>query len=186
MRKFVVTSLMMSCLLATLTVASNVTPQEDVESYTKIGQQMPSFTVTDLDGTRINIASLKGKVVLVNFWATWCTPCLAELPRLEKQIWKKFKSDDFVMLAIAREQSDDEVAAFKKERRLTFPMASDPTREIFKLFGNGGIPRSYVVGRDGNILYQSDGYVPSEFGKMAKLIERELKKAKETTVEQTR
>lgn len=147
---------------------------------------MPAFTVTDLDGTEINIASLRGKVVLINFWATWCSPCLAELPRLEKQIWQKFKSDDFVMLAIAREQSDEEVAAFKKERGLTFPMASDPTRAIFKLFGNGGIPRSYVVGRDGNILYQSDGYVPSEFGKMTKLIERELKKPKEVKAGLTR
>lgn len=178
MSKLILASLLLLGLFLVLTPARSLPSQEEVESYTKVGQQMPSFTVTELGGTEISIDALKGKVVLVNFWATWCAPCLAELPRLEKQIWQKFKSDDFVMIAIAREQSDEEVAAFKKERRLTFPMASDPDREIFKLFGNGGIPRSYVVGTDGKILYQSDGYVPSEFGKMKTLIEKELKKVK--------
>lgn len=116
---------------------------------------------------------------MVTFWATWCSPCLTELPRLEKDIWQIFKSDDFVMIAIAREQSDEEISAFKLEHRLTFPMASDPDRAIFNLFGNGGIPRNYVVGTDGRILYQSDGYVPSEFRKMKTVIERELKKVKD-------
>jgi len=117
--------------------------------------------------------------VFLNFWATWCAPCLAELPRLEKEIWRKFNSEDFVMIAIAREQTNDEIAEFKNQRRLTFPMASDPKREIFSLFANGGIPRSYVVSGDGQILYQSDGYVPSEFKKMKTVMEKELKKLRE-------
>jgi peroxiredoxin len=183
-RRFKLTKVVLGCVVLlffclALVPARALPSQEEIESYTKVGQQMPSFTVTELGGAEINMDSLKGKVVLVNFWATWCAPCLVELPRLEKQIWQKFKSDDFVMRAIAREQSDTEIAAFKKERRLTFPMASDPDREIFKLFGNGGIPRNYVVGTDGKILFQSDGYAASEFGKMTALIDKELKKAKE-------
>jgi len=178
------TKLFIGCLVL-LTVllpqlgASSAQPQDSIESYTKVGQQIPSFRIMDLAGNEINTDALRGKVVFVNFWATWCAPCLAELPRLEKEIWRKFKSEDFVMIAIAREQSKDEIAEFKIARQLTFPMASDPQREIFSLFANGGIPRSYVVSGDGQILYQSDGYVPSEFGKLKSVIEKELRKLRE-------
>lgn len=176
MTKLIAGSLGLLCLCVVLVRSQAFLQQDDVESYTKVGQLMPSFTVTDLGGTQINIGDLKGKVVLVNFWATWCHPCLVELPRLEKQVWRRFKSDDFVMIAIAREQSDKDVAAFKKKRRLTFPMAADPQREIYKLFGPEGLPRSYVVGSDGKILYQTVGYAPSEFVEMTRIIEKELAK----------
>ena len=82
------------------------------------------------------------------------------------------------MVAIAREQSEKEISDFRKQNRYSFPMASDPQREIFKLFANGGIPRSYVVGRDGTILYQSVGYAPQEFDKMKKILGQELEKKK--------
>lgn len=150
--------------------------QDDIESYTKVGQTMPSFSVRTLDGKRVATNSLKGKVALINFWATWCPPCQTEMPRLEKEVWRKFKSDDFVMVAIAREQTEQEITAFRKEYGFSFPMASDPNREIFKLFGNGGIPRSYVIDENGKILFQSVGYAPVEFDKMKKVLETELER----------
>lgn len=143
---------------------------------------MPTFSVTTLDGTQIKIADLTGKVVLGNFWATWCPPCLIELLRLEKEVWRKHKSSpDFVMVAIAREQSETEIAAFRKEYGYSFPMAADPQREAYKLFGDGGIPRSYVVGQEGQILYQSVGYDRAEFEQMKKVIEKELAKVAKAT-----
>jgi peroxiredoxin len=156
--------------------------QDEIESYTKIGQKMPVFAITDTDGKSINIADLKDKVVLVNFWATWCMPCFAELPGLEKNIWLKFKSDDFVMVAIAREQSNQEIIAFKNRLNFTFPIAADPKREVYSLFGNGGIPRSYVV-FDGNILYQSVGYNDEGIDEIKKVIETALKKIKKSKKE---
>ncbi len=166
------------CLAAAVAVHSqHFLPQDEIVSYTKVGQQMPSFSVTTLDGTQLKIADLKGKVVIVNFWATWCPPCLVEMPRLEKEVWRKYKtSTDFVMIAIAREQSEQEIAGFKKENSFSFPMAADPKREAYRLFGSGGIPRSYVVGTDGQILYQSVGYNPAEFDQMKKVVEKELAK----------
>ncbi len=174
--KLVTVCLLLLCLCPTLVRPQTLMPQDNIESYTKVGQTMPSFTVTELGGAQINVSELKGKVVLVNFWATWCSPCLAEMPRLEKEVWRKYKSADFVMVAIAREQSEQEIAAFRKRYKFSFPMASDPQREVYKLFGSGGIPRSYVVGKDGTILYQSIGYKPSEFDQMKKVIEKELAK----------
>jgi peroxiredoxin len=176
------TSLCLLLLLAfpALVASQNFAPQDDMESYTRVGDKMPAFTITDLSGREINTASIKGKVVLVNFWATWCPPCLVEMPRLEKEVWRKYKDADFVMVAIAREQSEQEIAEFQKENGLTFPFAADPQREVYKLFGNGGIPRSYVVGADGKILYQSVGYHPTEFDLMKKAIEKELAKIQKT------
>jgi peroxiredoxin len=164
------------CLYAAPAYPQRFLAQDDIESYTKVGQNMPAFTVTDMSGAQINTSELKGKVVLINFWATWCPPCLVELPRLENEVWQKYRGTDFVMLAIAREQSDEEIAAFRKEYGFSFPMASDPQREVYKLFGNGGIPRSYVVGADGKILFQSVGYIAAEFDQMKKMIEKELAK----------
>jgi len=164
-------------LLLLLLFPAPAAAQGDVKSYTREGQPMPAFSFTTLDGKRTSIEELKGKVVYVNFWATWCPPCLAEMPRMEREVWQKYKSSpDFFMVAIAREQTADEIAPFMKQNRLTFPAAPDPDREVYRLFGDGGIPRSYVVGRDGRILFQSVGYDGGDFSKMKSVISKALAK----------
>jgi thiol-disulfide isomerase/thioredoxin len=169
--------LLLLCLLPVAPPTTTRAAQDDIQSYTHTGQKMPAFSFTTLDGKQSSIGDLKGKVVFVNFWATWCPPCLAEMPRMEREVWRKFKaSPDFFMVAIAREQTSEEIAPFLKENHLTFPVAPDPAREVFRLFGNGGIPRSYVVGRDGQILFQSVGYNGGEFEQLKKVLTKELSK----------
>ncbi|HEX8503516.1 MAG TPA: TlpA disulfide reductase family protein [Pyrinomonadaceae bacterium] len=163
------------CSLTLLLCLAPAAAQDEIKSHTSVGDAMPAFSFTTLDGRKASTEELKGKVVYVNFWATWCGPCLAEMPRMEREVWQRYKSaPDFFMVAIAREQTRAEIEPYMKENRLTFPVASDPAREVFRLFGNGGIPRSYVVGRDGRILYQSVGYDEGDFSKMKSVIAKAL------------
>jgi peroxiredoxin len=116
-------------------------------------RQHADFTLTDLDGRSWNLRSLKGKIVLVNFWATWCPPCRKELPDLE-QIYEKYKDQGLVVLAITDEQTA-KVKPFILDRKLTYPILLDPSRKVNDALNIEGIPRSFVYDRDGKIVAQA-------------------------------
>src|SRR6516165_9070658 len=106
-------------------------PSTEETTITKVGQEAPAFSVLTLDGKTIDSKALKGKVVLLDFFATWCRPCLAEMPHLEKEVWQKFKDKGLVVLAIGREHQNSELLDFQKKRSFTFPMAGDAKREVY-------------------------------------------------------
>jgi peroxiredoxin len=147
-------------------------------ALTRVGQQVPGFTVTTLDGMKFDTAALKGKVIVLSFWATWCAPCQEELPRLDRELWQVYRGDNFALLAIAREQSNAEIGAYQKRKHLNLPMAADPRRAIYSRFATEGIPRTFLIGADGRILYQTFGYMPSDFGHMKDMIRKELGKTR--------
>lgn len=138
-------------------------------TLTKKGQTVPKFKVTTLEGKEISVSDLKGKVVLINFFATWCPPCKAEMPHLEKDIWQKYKNrEDFYLLSIGREHKAAELLKFKNEKGFTFPIAPDPKRAVFSLFARKMIPRNYLIDQSGRIAFQAIGYAPEEFEQMKK------------------
>jgi len=145
-------------------------------AFTRVGDHVPSFAVTTLDGKAFSTQELKGKVLVINLWATWCGPCRQEMPRLEREVWNVFKSQNFAMVAIAREETESLITGFRESNGFTFPMAADPEREIYKHFADAGIPRTYIIGRDGTILHQSLGYEPDEFESLVKTLREELGK----------
>lgn len=165
---------MATCVIGVFFLVSCARSQEFV-SYTKVGDPILSFSLMTLEGAAFNIEEMKGKVVLVNFWATWCAPCLTEMPMLEKEVWQKHKGNDFEMIAIAREQGSQEIKVFQEKNKFTFPMGPDPQKAIYSKFSNAGIPRNYLVNRQGQIIYQSTGFNPKDFRELIALLEKELK-----------
>jgi peroxiredoxin len=111
------------------------------------------FTLTDIEGKAWTLSGLRGKVVLVNFWATWCPPCRKEMPDLES-FYERFKDQGFVILAI----SDEDVAKVKPfiaQRSISYTILLDPGRKVNKLFAVDGIPKSFVYDRDGKLVAES-------------------------------
>ena len=116
-------------------------------------RQKADFTLTDLNGKSWTLSELRGKVVLVNFWATWCPPCRKEMPDLEA-LYNRFKDQGLVILAISDEEAE-KVQPFISERKITYPVMLDPERKVNDLFQVEGIPKSFVYNRDGKLVAQS-------------------------------
>jgi peroxiredoxin len=116
-------------------------------------RQDADFTLADLQGKPWNLRSLRGKVVLVNFWATWCPPCRKEMPDLNA-LYQRFQDQGFVILAISDEETD-KVIPFITERKISYPILLDPGRKVNDLFQVEGIPKSFVYDREGKLVAQS-------------------------------
>ncbi|MGD0793185.1 MAG: TlpA disulfide reductase family protein [Terriglobales bacterium] len=111
------------------------------------------FTLKDLSGKTWTFAELRGKVVLVNFWATWCPPCRKEMPDLET-LYERFESKGLVVLGISDEEAA-KVEPFIRERKVSFPVLLDPGRKVNEMFVVEGIPKSFVYDREGKLVAQS-------------------------------
>ncbi len=116
-------------------------------------RQNADFTLTDLQGKAWHFQDLRGKVVLVNFWATWCPPCRKEMPDLDT-LFNRFKDQGFVVLAISDEEAA-KVVPFIGERKISYPILLDPGRKVNELFQVEGIPKSFVYDRVGKLVAQS-------------------------------
>jgi peroxiredoxin len=115
--------------------------------------QKADFTLTDLTGKAWTLSSLKGKVVLVNFWATWCPPCRKEMPDLET-LSHRFASQGLVVLAISDEDAG-KVSPFLAEHKFTYPVLLDPGSKVHESFHVDGIPKTFIFDRDGRLAAQS-------------------------------
>ena len=151
-------------------------PTPEQATLVKDGMVAPDFELTMFDGSVVKLADLKGKVVLLNFWATWCPPCRKELSRVEKDIIEKFKGQDFVFLPVSRGEKKEVVAAFREKMGYTFPMGLDADSNIYKKYAETYIPRNFLIGKDGKVVKASVGYDEAEFAELIELIEKEIKK----------
>ncbi|PYS80607.1 MAG: hypothetical protein DMF70_10555 [Acidobacteria bacterium] len=112
-----------------------------------------NFTLTDLQGKSWTLQALRGKVVLVNFWATWCQPCRREMPDLDA-LYQRFKDQGLVVLAISDEEAG-KINELLAEKKVSYPILLDPGSRVYKLFRLDGIPKSFVYDRDGQLVSQA-------------------------------
>jgi len=116
-------------------------------------RQQVDFTLTDLQGKTWSLGQLRGKVVMVNFWATWCPPCQKEMPDLQA-LYSRFKDQGFVILALSDEEVG-KVQPFITQRQITYPILLDPGGKVAESFRVEGIPKSFVYNREGKLVAQS-------------------------------
>lgn len=141
----------------------------------KLGDPIPAITLNSETYGNITPADLKGKVVLVSLFATWCPPCQLELAEVQKTLYPKYKNNaDFKLLVIGREHTEADLKKYNERKKFTFPLYPDPKREVFSLFADQTIPRAYLFGKDGKLIYTSSGYTKEEFQTLMDKIEAAL------------
>jgi len=124
----------------------------------------PNFTLQSRDGKPVSLGDLKGQVVMVNFWATWCKPCRQEMPHLEA-LYKRYNSLGFTLLGVNVEDNPEGAKKWLQENGpVTFPVLLDPKNQVSKLYEVVSMPSTVIVGRDGTMRYIHHGYEPGVEG----------------------
>jgi len=112
-------------------------------------QQARDFKVAALDGSRLSLADLKGKVVFLNLWATWCGPCKEEMPAMER-LWQRFKGDGLVVIALSMDSGGAKIVKpYIEQAKYTYPIGLDPKMEIAQLYGAHSVPSTFIIDRNG-------------------------------------
>jgi cytochrome c biogenesis protein CcmG/thiol:disulfide interchange protein DsbE len=118
----------------------------------QLGLEVPDFTFRNIDGKEVSLSGQRGKVVLVNVWATWCPPCRQEMPSMQR-LYEKFKDQNFEILAVSIDSEGGEtVAPFMRKMNLTFPALLDREETIRPLYGITGVPESFVIDKKGILV----------------------------------
>ena len=110
----------------------------------------PDFTLTTLDGAQIRLSSLKGRVVVINFWASWCGPCRQEAPILER-VWQEYKDKGVVVIGVAYTDTEANAKAFLQQYGSTYPNGLDIGTKISEMYNIQGVPETFIIDRAGNI-----------------------------------
>ncbi|MDP6276579.1 MAG: TlpA disulfide reductase family protein [Candidatus Marinimicrobia bacterium] len=144
----------------------------------RVGDESPNFKMQLIDGTTISKKDLKGKVAVLQFTASWCSVCRKETPHLEKDVWQKYKNEDFILIGVDRDEPLDVVQKFTKEMKVTYPMALDPGANIFALFADreAGVTRNIVLDKNGKIVFLTRLFEEKEFKAMTVKIDELLNK----------
>jgi peroxiredoxin len=129
----------------------------------------PDFTLPARDGGKLRLSELKGQVVMINFWATWCGPCRQEMPLLQ-QIQAKYEPLGFTLLGINVEPDSAEAQAWLTKVPVSFPILFDRQNQVAESFGVEGMPSSVFIDRSGNVRYVHRGYKPGDEAKYADMV----------------
>ena len=162
----------LSILLIINSCTEKVKEQGDRGYDVKVGDNVENIKFNLIDGTTLSLAELKGKVVVLQFTASWCSVCRKEMPFLESEVWQQYKDDDFVLIGVDLDEPMEKVQAFVEKMQTTYPMSLDPGGLIFSKFSykGAGVTRNVVIGKDGRIAYLTRLFQREEFDLMKEKI----------------
>ena len=142
----------------------------------KTGDLAPDFIISEAGGSSYRLSDLRGKVVMLQFTASWCSVCRKEMPFIENEIWKPAMGPDLAIIGIDRDEPLETVIKFKKDLGVTYPLALDPGAEIFGLYAlkEAGVTRNVIIDRNGKIIFLTRLFDREEFDLMKKVIFTEL------------
>ncbi len=134
----------------------------------KTGDIAPDFVIQEAGGDTYNLSDLRGRVVMLQFTASWCSVCREEMPFIETEIWQEWKDQGLSVIGIDRDEPADKVLDFKKNMGVTYPLALDPGAEIFGLYAlkEAGVTRNVIIDRSGKIIFLTRLFDRDEFDKM--------------------
>lgn len=153
-------SILLGCLL--MISAQAAERQQPKLGYNLTAQSenlpAPDFTLEDIDAKKFSLKDYRGKVIMLNFWATWCPPCRREMPSMER-LHQKFANKDFVVLAVNQMEDGDQVFTFTGDLGvdLTFPILFDKDSSVSHAYGVMGLPTTYLIDKKGNVRFRAIG-----------------------------
>ena len=157
------------------TTAPAPEPQTPATSEVSIGSTLPPFTAKMLDGSPMSLADKRGKVVLLNLWATWCGPCVFEIPELEK-LHQQYAARGFEVLGVSLDEGDPQgVADFVKEHKMTYPVALDPEGKMANILQTSIIPTSVLLDRNGKVVWKKYEALTGPDAELNKAVEAALR-----------
>jgi peroxiredoxin len=162
----------------TSTVNKKSKKLEDRGYIVNVGDTAPNFTVEYLDGTAKQLSDFKGKVIMLQFTASWCGVCRKEMPHIEADIWQKHKSNpDFVLLGVDLKEKLDVIKEFIEKTGINYPLVLDPKGEIFARYAekNAGVTRNVIIDKSGKITFLTRLFDENEFNEMKAHIDKLLK-----------
>jgi peroxiredoxin len=163
-------------IITCLFVTSLITYGQDDATLVKVGDLAPDFSFAAESGKSTKLSDLKGKVIWINFFATWCPPCRQELPHLQKAVYDKLKNNPgFELIILGREHTWEEINKFKTEQKFTMPFYPDMGRKVFSLYASQNIPRNFIIDKSGKIAVASTGFNEKEFNEIIGKVEDLIK-----------
>ena len=143
----------------------------------KVGDEAPKIDLELLDGQLLTNENLRGKVVVIQFTASWCSVCIKEMPHLEKEMWQRFKNDDFMLIGVDLKEELNVVKEFIQSTEVTYPFTIDKDGSFFESFTNpgAGVTRNIIIDKTGKISFLTRLFDPKEFQEMIEHIEMLLK-----------
>ena len=163
--------ILLSMLLVSFISSSHTS--DDRGYSVKVGDIAPKIDLELLDGRKLTNENIMGKVVVIQFTASWCGVCIKEMPHLEKEVWQRFKNDDFILVGVDLKEELNVVEEFIKSTNVTYPFTIDRDGSFFESFTvpGAGVTRNIVINKEGKISFLTRLFDENEFNQMIKKIE---------------